>query len=101
MARLFLALWPNDKTREQLFDVAKQFKDENIKLVKKTNLHLTLEFLGEVPDKDKEELKERLNDVKAEPFEIELTRTGFWVRISWLRKAARASRQRLLRSSMA
>ena len=78
MARLFLALWPNDKTREQLFDVAKQFKDENIKLVKKTNLHLTLEFLGEVPDKDKEELKERLNDVKAEPFEIELTRTGFW-----------------------
>ena len=78
MARLFLALWPNDKTREQLFDVAKQFKDENIKLVKKTNLHLTLEFLGEVPDKDKEELIERLNDVKAEPFEIELTRTGFW-----------------------
>ena len=78
MARLFLALWPDDKTREQLFDVAKQFKDENIKLVKKTNLHLTLEFLGEVPDKDKEELIERLNDVKAEPFEIELTRTGFW-----------------------
>ena len=78
MARLFLALWPNDKTREQLFDVAKQFKDENIKLVKKTNLHLTLEFLGEVSDKDREELVERLNDVKTGPFEIELTQTGFW-----------------------
>jgi 2'-5' RNA ligase len=78
MARLFLALWPDDRTREQLFDVAKQFNNENIRLVKKSNLHMTLEFLGEVSDEDSDELIKRLNDVKAEPFEIELTRIGFW-----------------------
>ncbi len=78
MARLFLALWPDDKTREQLFDVANQLKNENIKLVKKPNLHMTLEFLGEVSDKDKDELIERLNDIKTEPFEIKLSQTGFW-----------------------
>ena len=78
MSRLFLALWPDDKTREQLFDVAQQFKDEKLRLVKKSNLHITLEFLGEVSDKDRDELIERLNDIEAEPFEIELTRAGFW-----------------------
>ncbi len=78
MTRLFLALWPDEKTREQLCDVANQLKNENIKLVKKSNLHMTLEFLGEVSDKDRDELIQRLNDIKTEPFEIRLSRTGFW-----------------------
>lgn len=78
MSRLFLALWPDDETRKQLFNVAQQFKHENIRLVKKSNLHMTLEFLGEVSDKDRNELIERLSAITVEPFEIELTRTGFW-----------------------
>ena len=78
MSRLFLALWPDDETRKQLFSIAQQFKDENIRFVKKSNLHMTLEFLGEVSDKDRDEFTERLNAIKAEPFQIELTRTGFW-----------------------
>ena len=86
MARLFFALWPDDETRKQLYDVAKQFKKENIRLVKKSNLHITLEFLGEVSEKDQQELIERVNKVKGEPFAIELTRTGFWKKpqILWI-----------------
>ena len=86
MARLFFALWPDDETRKQLYDVAKQFNQDNIKHVKKSNLHITLEFLGEVSDQDKEELIEKINKIKNESFDIELTRTGFWKKpqILWI-----------------
>lgn len=78
MARLFFALWPDDETRTNLYEVVKQFKDEDIRLVKKTNLHMTLEFLGEVSEKDQEELIEKINNIKDEPFSLQLTRVGFW-----------------------
>lgn len=78
MARLFFALWPNDEIRTQLDNVAKQFRKENIKLIKESNLHITLEFLGEVSDRDKEELIEKINKIHHEPFDIKLTRVGWW-----------------------
>lgn len=86
MARLFFALWPDDKIRTQINKISRQFKEEKLKLVKKSNLHITLEFLGEVSDKDQEELIEKLNKLNHEPFDIELTRVGWWLKpqILWI-----------------
>lgn len=86
MARLFFALWPNDETRIKFYNVAQQFKDENIRVVKKSNLHMTLEFLGEVSDNDQQELIEKINNINNEPFDIQLTRVGFWKKpqILWI-----------------
>ncbi len=86
MARLFFALWPDDEIRTQLENVTKQFKKENIRLVKKSNLHITLEFLGEISGQDKDQLVERINKLQHQPFDIELTRTGFWKKpqILWI-----------------
>jgi 2'-5' RNA ligase len=78
MARLFFALWPDNKTQSSLYHVARQFKNEKIRLVKKSNLHITLEFLGEVSEYDKQQLIEKSNHIQVEPFEIELTNVGWW-----------------------
>jgi 2'-5' RNA ligase len=78
MPRLFFALWPDDETRNHIDNVARKFKNENIKLVKKSNLHITLEFLGEVSDQNRDQLVEKINKLQLEPFDIELTKTGWW-----------------------
>ena len=78
MARLFFALWPEEETRKQIDHVASEFKNQNIKCIKKSNLHITLEFLGEVTEEDQEALIEKIDKLQFEPFEIELTRIGWW-----------------------
>ena len=78
MARLFFALWPDDQTRNKLYNVAEQFKEEELRLVKKANLHMTLEFLGEVSNKDQQELIGSINKIENESFKLQLTRVGFW-----------------------
>jgi len=78
MARLFFALWPDNKTQSSLYHVARQFNNEKIRLVKKSNLHITLEFLGEVSEYDQQQLIDQANLIKAEPFEIKLSNVGWW-----------------------
>jgi RNA 2',3'-cyclic 3'-phosphodiesterase len=78
MSRIFFALWPDNDTRSSLCTITQQFKDEKFRLVKKSNLHITLEFLGEVSEDDLQQLVEKSNGIQAEPFEIELTRIGWW-----------------------
>ena len=75
---MFFALWPDDEIRNSLYNVAAQFKDEELRRVKKSNLHMTLEFLGEVSDSEQQKLIERVSQIKSEPFELQLTRIGFW-----------------------
>ena len=78
MARLFFALWPDNKTQSSLYHVARQFKNEKVRLVKKSNLHITLEFLGQVSEYDQRQLIEKSNHIQVEPFELELTSIGWW-----------------------
>jgi len=78
MSRIFFALWPDKETRSSLSTITQLFKDEKFRLVKKSNLHITLEFLGEVSESNQQQLIDQANLIKAEPFEIELTRIGWW-----------------------
>jgi len=78
MPRLFFALWPDEVTRKQIDYVARQFKNQNIKPVKKSNLHITLEFLGEVSAEDQEVLIKKVTKLQLEPFDIEFTKVGWW-----------------------
>ena len=78
MSRIFFALWPDKETRSSLSTITQLFKDEKFRLVKKSNLHITLEFLGEVSESNQQQLIDQVNLIKAEPFEIELTRIGWW-----------------------
>ena len=78
MARLFFALWPDDETRTRIAEVAKIFESNEIKPVKISNLHITLEFLGEVSDQDRDQLIEKINKLQHQSFNLELTRVGWW-----------------------
>ena len=86
MARLFFALWPDNKMQSSFYHVARQFKDEKIRLVKKSNLHITLEFLGQVSKYNQQQLIEKSNHIQVEPFELELTSIGWWKKpgILWI-----------------
>lgn len=78
MSRLFFALWPDAATRTGLNEITRRFKNEKIYLVKKTNLHLTLAFLGEVSAPEQQALIENAATIKSRPFELVLTRVGWW-----------------------
>jgi len=78
MSRIFFALWPDSETRSSLCTITQQFEDEKLRLLKKSNLHITLEFLGEVAEDDLQQLVEKSSCIQAQSFEIELTRIGWW-----------------------
>ena len=78
MSRLFFALWPDEAIRDRLNKIAQQFKDTKVRLVKKSNLHITLAFLGEVSALDRQALIENASTIKSRPFELVLTRIGWW-----------------------
>jgi 2'-5' RNA ligase len=86
MARLFFALWPDEKVRKELSKVASLFKDEKLRLTKTSNLHITLAFLGEVSEQDQNRLIEKANSINCNSFLLALDAIGCWKKpgILWL-----------------
>lgn len=84
--RLFVAVDLSDDVREKIEDVLRVFKDfKGVKPVEKENLHITLMFLGEVPDRRVEVVKESLRGIKLDPFKIRLKGLGnFNYRVFWV-----------------
>lgn len=85
--RLFFALWPDQNTRNSIQAIMQLPEVANSgKLVRIDNLHITLEFLGQVSGKDKEELIQSIDKLQHEPFELELNRMGWWPKpqILWI-----------------
>ncbi|ADB58605.1 RNA 2',3'-cyclic phosphodiesterase [Archaeoglobus profundus] len=88
--RLFVAVDLSDEVREKMNNVLKTFKDfKGVKTVEKENLHITLMFLGEVPDRRVEVIKEKLREIKSEPFKIRLKGLGSFppqgnIRVVWV-----------------
>ncbi len=80
MVRTFIAAEISQPVRESLSRDLERLKilAPRIQWSKSENLHLTLRFLGDVPEKDLEELFEALEDgmAEAEPFALEVTGVG-------------------------
>ncbi len=61
--RLFLAIKPTPKTQEQLYKIAQNLpQDFNLKPVKLEDLHITLQFFGEIEEGKIDELISLIND---------------------------------------
>ncbi|HIP62631.1 MAG TPA: RNA 2',3'-cyclic phosphodiesterase [Archaeoglobus profundus] len=88
--RLFIAVDLSDELREKINEVCELVgKFKGVKPVEKENLHITLMFLGEVPDRRVEVIKEMLKTVKMEPFKLHLKGIGFFpsasqARVIWV-----------------
>ena len=78
--RLFIALDIPNEIRERLnqyVDRVRQFAPD-ARWARIESLHVTLKFIGEVPDAKVQEIKTALATVKAEPFQVEFKDIGFF-----------------------
>lgn len=77
--RLFFAVTFDEQAQAQLIRMQSQLKTEMIRgrLVRQDNLHLTLDFIGEVKEEGRiEELKQQLVDLPAMPNTLTLSGYG-------------------------
>lgn len=88
--RLFIAINLPKEIKDYLFSLEKEFRDSGkINFVYKSNLHLTIKFLGQVDENKLKEIKEKLSNIKFKPFEVYLNNTGIFpnkdfIRILWV-----------------
>lgn len=85
-ARLFFALWPDDATRSALADAAGLLSLRDGLPVASADLHVTLAFLGEVPQARMAELCAMAAALRQGAFELEISSAGWWrrSRVAWL-----------------
>ena len=60
--RLFIAIDLNEEVRGNIKAVQRKLGHEGLKLVEPENLHLTLKFLGEVPESDLHKIESSISD---------------------------------------
>ncbi len=78
MKRLFFALWPDDGVRRQIIQICRRLPDKDMKLVRPSNLHVTLSFLGQV-DADSEHLLRQLcANIQLQPVRLTFDQLNFW-----------------------
>lgn len=79
MLRLFFALWPDPATRDVLAATAGSLRRIcGGRAPPADNLHLTLAFLGDVPETRLPELAGLAAALVTEPFVLELDCIGYW-----------------------
>ena len=79
--RLFFALWPDDETRGAFARLASTgLAPANGRLIAPSNLHLTLEFLGNLEAELRERVELAADTLSAPAFELEFQRLGYWPR---------------------
>jgi RNA 2',3'-cyclic 3'-phosphodiesterase len=87
MARLFFALWPDDDVRLRLARHAVELaREAHGRATRAESLHMTLSFLGEIPDKRVPDLAACAQSVFSRPFNFELNRAACFPRakVAWL-----------------
>jgi len=85
--RTFIAIELPEEVKEYLKELQKELTGIKASFVK--DFHLTLKFLGEVSEDKVEKIKEKLSEVKFEPFKVKLGKTGVfpsesYIRVVWI-----------------
>jgi len=84
--RLFFALWPSGRERDQLQGYFPLLRGCGGRRVPQQNLHLTLAFLGSVDTDTRDCLCEAADSIELPRFTLELNQIGYWrrPRVVWL-----------------
>lgn len=88
--RLFIALNFKDEVKAQITDVINKMKSNSIqgKFVNEENMHLTVEFLGEIENTRIDLIKEVMDKLDYKKFTLSLTKIGYFKKsegnIYWL-----------------
>jgi 2'-5' RNA ligase len=79
--RLFFALWPDDRQRDQLREVINAVaKTVEGHAVDRRNWHITLAWIGDFPEERIPQLLKRVGEIEFEPFRLSFDRLEFWAR---------------------
>lgn len=80
--RLFIALNFSNAVKAQITEILQKVRAGSLqgRFVDEEQLHITLEFLGEIPPGKLPVLKKVLDGLSAEPFALSLTKVGFFRR---------------------
>jgi len=86
--RLFFALWPGDEIRKQIVRAFAQTPQYNMpgRVMRPSNLHITLHFIGNVSSEQKDCLHQAAQTVKGEACTMRLDYYGHFyrARVFWL-----------------
>jgi len=85
--RLFFALWLDDGVIQTIKkNVLKHFLNCQGKIIDKNNWHITLAYFGLADAGTQACLEEQAEKIKGQPFELKLSKCGFWPRpkVAWL-----------------
>ncbi len=78
--RLFLGIFPPEEVQKRIYEELGEArrKIKGVKWEPPEKLHITLRFLGEVPDRKIKEITERLKEIEYREFDVELKGIGFF-----------------------
>jgi 2'-5' RNA ligase len=85
--RLFFALWPDDEVIQNIQEhVIKHFLNCQGRILDNNNWHITLAYFGSADANTQACLEEQAKKIKCQPFELNLSKCGFWPRpkVAWL-----------------
>lgn len=89
--RCFIAVAVPEPLKDKILEVQGKIKQSgsDLKLVEKENLHFTIKFLGEITEKEIDDVKEFLSSLKESAFEISIKGLGVfptkdYIRVIWL-----------------
>ena len=82
--RLFIAIQLNDEMKDALTRLQKQLQRQGVRgnFTRRENLHLTLAFIGEYPDPY--DVKDVMDTIDFEPFDISLDGMGSFGSLWWM-----------------
>lgn len=81
--RAFIAIELPEEIKDYLKELQKELMGIRVSFVK--DFHLTLKFLGEVDEFTLEKIKNKLKEIKFEPFSLKLTNIGVFPNESYIR----------------
>ena len=89
--RLFFALWIDDGLNDDVIQsinkhVIKHYLHCQGRILDKNNWHITLAYFGAAGTNTQACLEEQAEKIKSQPFELNLSKCGFWPRpkVAWL-----------------
>src|SRR5690606_28768630 len=88
--RLFIAINFEEQVKEKIQEIIEDLEKNSFqgRFVGKEHLHLTLEFLGEIPEERVEKIKSIMDKPSYNPFVLKLSQIGYFKRhegnIYWL-----------------
>jgi len=85
MTRCFVAIDLDERIKDRVFELQQKIAESSLKLVKKENLHITLKFLGEVPEDKVHGVVKRLESIKLPRFDTEVMGMGAFPDINYIR----------------